>query len=398
MNAEPRGHSGLRVLFFDDRHYAAQGAQRVLTQIARFARDEGHEVTVASTRPGKLLTLAEERGLPTLVVGTPRELDQWGGLLTGRGASRARLIWALLRQNLRLARLIRRGRYDVVWAAAMRPMLSLLLTSLLPRPRVVWHVMSDAHFRGFNEVAGLAANRIVLLAQSLSPALGPRHSSSRMRRKTRVLPPGVDRPEPVGSTRADLAAALDLPNGASGRTWIAAIGGYVPEKGHLDLVNAVNSLPGAVQEELVVLVGGPPGDGEYDARVADAAAASKAEVVLHGWVDDANSWMRAADVFALPSRREGVPLVVVEAMQRRAVPICYRVGATPELIDHDRTGMLVDQGDVQAFARCLERLVASPELRDSLAEAASAHVEGHHTITSMRQTFSTLLADAAGRP
>ena len=162
-----------RVLFFDDRYYAAQGAQKLLVHLAVFARDAGLDVAVGSTRDGALLDLAAENGLETIVLGMPSQLDKWGGeLRQGSPSSAWRTTWALARQNVALARQVRERGYDLVWAAAMRAMLSLLATSFVLRVPVVWQIMGSGYFRGFSELASLAATRIVLIADGLTQAVG----------------------------------------------------------------------------------------------------------------------------------------------------------------------------------------------------------------------------------
>jgi glycosyltransferase involved in cell wall biosynthesis len=386
-------HNAGRVLFFDDRHYAAQGAQRILVQIAQFAQDAGYDVTVASTRSGALLDLAEASGLPTAELGTPAELDRWGGLHSKKGISRFRLALALLRQNLRIAAHVRQGGYDVVWAAAMRPMLSLVATSFLTRAKVVWHLMSDAYFRLFNEVASLCADRIVLIANSLTPTIGGLRSTRRIKRRTTTLPPGVAIPEDGGATREDLAHHLGIGPASLGKTWVVSIGWFVPEKGHLDVVAAVGSMSNAVQDEVVVLLGGPQSDDQYMAQIERAAADCRAEVVVHDWVEDSDAWMRAADIFVLASRREGVPLVLIEAMQRGAVPVSYRVGATPELIENGKSGLLVAKGSVNGLAEAIEFAARAPSRRDEMAAHARRFVEERHTTEAMRQAFSLVLSE-----
>jgi colanic acid/amylovoran biosynthesis glycosyltransferase len=85
--------------------------------------------------------------------------------------------------------------------------------------------------------------------------------------------------------------------------------------------------------------------------------------------------LRQADVLVAPSvvssdgRREGIPVVLMEAMASGVPVVASRLSGIPELVRHDQTGLLVPPGDPAALARSLTRLVADPRLRRRLARA-----------------------------
>ncbi len=81
-----------------------------------------------------------------------------------------------------------------------------------------------------------------------------------------------------------------------------------------------------------------------------------------------------ADIFVLPSLAEGIPVVLMEAMSSGVPCISTPVNGIPELIQHERTGLLATPGDVDSLADQLRRLIQQPALRQSLAQAAHAKV------------------------
>ena len=89
---------------------------------------------------------------------------------------------------------------------------------------------------------------------------------------------------------------------------------------------------------------------------------------------------RKADVFALASRiasdgdRDGLPNVLLEAQSQGLACVATRVSAIPELVRDGETGLLVDEGDVEALAHALEALIASPARRRALGQAGQARV------------------------
>lgn len=89
------------------------------------------------------------------------------------------------------------------------------------------------------------------------------------------------------------------------------------------------------------------------------------------------SWYSAADVFVLPSRSEGTPTVLLEAMASGTPVVSSRVGGVPELIAHERSGLLFDSEDSMQLRECLRRLLQHEQLRQELATQALEDVHEH---------------------
>jgi glycosyltransferase involved in cell wall biosynthesis len=87
-----------------------------------------------------------------------------------------------------------------------------------------------------------------------------------------------------------------------------------------------------------------------------------------------------SDVVVLPSRWEGLPMVLLEAMAARKPVIATKVGGMPEVIEHGVTGWLIPPEDSDALAEAMGQLLASPQLRSSLGEAAHALVKSEYSI------------------
>ena len=179
---------------------------------------------------------------------------------------------------------------------------------------------------------------------------------------------------------------------------MVSLGAHIAEKGHLDVLEAVRSLSPEVQEQIFLLIGGPPLAGDYHDELERQAAKAPHLVSVHGWVDKVDEWLRSADIYALASRREGMPLTLVEAMQRRATAVGYPVGGVPELIHDGQTGLIARLGDTDDLAAKIATLVSDRALADQLAARAEQFVLENNSDASMREKFERVAAECLGTP
>lgn len=120
------------------------------------------------------------------------------------------------------------------------------------------------------------------------------------------------------------------------------------------------------------------GDGPDRARIERAVAelALQDLVRLTGALNQiaVREQFARADVFVLASLAEGIPVVLMEAMSSGVPCVSTPVNGIPELIEHERTGLLATPGDLDSLVAQLRRLITDPGLRLRMAEAARAKV------------------------
>ena len=147
-----------------------------------------------------------------------------------------------------------------------------------------------------------------------------------------------------------------LPPAVPGRARVAAIGRLSPEKG-VDVLLAAAALlrdEGHAVEWLVA------GDGPERAALERQRAALSLGNVVHflGQVHDVSALYRAIDLLVIPSRSEGLPNVLLEALRHGRFAVSTRVGAVPDVLDGTRAGIVVPPEEPRALADAVVRALA----------------------------------------
>ncbi|MCC6159902.1 MAG: glycosyltransferase [Deltaproteobacteria bacterium] len=145
------------------------------------------------------------------------------------------------------------------------------------------------------------------------------------------------------------------------------------QKGIDVLIEALARVDPSVRARLHVTV---LGDGpDRDALVELAAARGVADTIsFAGWCDDPRAVTGAFDLFVLPSRSEGQPFALLEAMSDGVPVIACAAGGIPEALDEGRVGTLVPVEDVTALARMIAAFIADPGPARERARLAQVHV------------------------
>jgi len=142
-------------------------------------------------------------------------------------------------------------------------------------------------------------------------------------------------------------------------------------KGFFDLLDAIGQLGAEFPDQFRLSLLGDTAPEERAEREARLAA-------LRGVVEDLGArepdfvlqTLASSDAILLPSYREGLPLILMEAMALGCIPIASRTGGIPELVEHGTTGLLVTPGDPNGLAAAVSALMANPQLRAGLSEQA----------------------------
>lgn len=338
-----------------------------LLPLMRAMRDAGHEVVGVCT-DGPLVARVRGEGFRVETVSIVRgynPLDHWS---TYRA----------------LVPLFRRERFDIVHVhTPVAALIGRIAAASARVPRIVYtahgfyfHDRMPAWKRTLFTALEYAGGRFtdVLLTQSQEDAETARRARLCRGGVIEAIGNGSDPGRFFPAAPDNLARrALRQELGADDATpVIAMIGRLVAEKGYPELFEAMR----AVDAQLWVI--GERLKSDHAETIDTLIENAQRDPVLSrrirflGYRGDVPALLRAADIFTLPSHREGMPRSIVEAMLSGLPVVATDIRGSREEVVDGETGLLVPLGDVPALSRALQRLAADAALRRRFGEAGLA--------------------------
>jgi glycosyltransferase involved in cell wall biosynthesis len=207
-----------------------------------------------------------------------------------------------------------------------------------------------------------------------------------------ILPNGVDTShyDPPVVERA-APSTLGLPEGTF---LIGHVGRFREEKGQAFMLEAFREVASRVPGARFLLVGGGPDS----ARVAHEAAQPPlaGRTVILDYQADVRPYLRMMDVFVLPSRTEGMPNALLEAMAMGLACVATRVGGTSELLDDGDAGWLVDYGDRAGLAAALLEVLGNDAERTRRASRARQRATERFSVEAMVRGYEDVYKEVVG--
>ncbi|MFK8019532.1 MAG: glycosyltransferase [Pseudomonadales bacterium] len=169
---------------------------------------------------------------------------------------------------------------------------------------------------------------------------------------------------------------------------VALVANYNPIKGHREFLEAIAMVVKERPDTHFFLVGEGPLRDDLESQLKNLDIVANVE--LTGSREDLPEFLAAMDIAVLASHTEGMSNALMEYMASSLPSVVTDVGGNPELISHERTGLLVQPSDPNAMAQALLRLLTNHNLAKSLGEQARHFVETEMSVGKMVQRHQDL--------
>lgn len=234
---------------------------------------------------------------------------------------------------------------------------------------------------GAGMIAAVAASRVTMCTSESESEELRGLLPARLHGRLAVVPNGVDLPALDPARRAAARARLGLSDRDVTGVYL---GELEPRKDPLTAVHAAR----AAGPPFVLLVAG---DGPL---AADVAALAGPSVRVLGYRDDPDALLAAADVFVMPSRREGLSFAVLEAMGHGLALVVADGPGNPEAVGD--AGLVLPAGDRGAFTAAFRALADDAPQREALGRRARERVAERFTVETLRTGVRSAYERAQG--
>ena len=370
------GRLTVRVLLVDlERSW--RGGQEQALLLLKGLRARGHHVELVATANSPLATrsLAEQ-----LIVHTVKaDSRRWGAI---------RHVRRLLRQHFDIVHVNEPHALFSAWAARAHRHAALVIARrvAIPVPR---NAVSLVRYR--------AAARLIAVSQAVRDDL----------LSARLDPPGVDVvPDgvviPPAISDEERQNARDRWHILPDERVISFVASLTKEKGHALLLEAFAVLRQQRSQTRLLIAG----DGLLRQQLEQQArgAGLGASVIFPGFVEDVRSVHAASDVFAFPALYEGSGSALLSAMACGLPVVALERGGVPEIVEHERNGLLVEDLAASSLASAILRVLDDSDLAQRLARSGKKTVVEHfsadHMVDNTIQVFNRVARkkESAGDP
>lgn len=361
---------------------ALGGAQRLLLDQARWFHANGHLVTAAFFYDKQDLAEVWRQGaeFPILTLSRIRSTGNLFNKIAGLSSAMLSL-WILLRS--RKFQVLESFTYD-------SNLLAVPLAYLAGVPvRIATHhgiiegyprVLERLHAALVN--TGMASKLVNVSRKVLEQAA----SAGIRREHMTVIPNGIPQGESAHLDRASTRVELGI---APDDVMILSVGRLVYQKGHEYLVQAMHRLLPDFPRARAVICGEGPLRSQLEAQIERLGLARSVQLV--GNRLDIDRFLRSADVFVLPSRWEGLPVALLEAMDAGLPVVATRVEGVEEVIQEESQGLLVPPEDARGLVDALWAVLADPDVRRKIGAAGRDRVRTGYRTDIMCEKYLALM-------
>jgi glycosyltransferase involved in cell wall biosynthesis len=356
------------------------GTERQMQLLARELRRRGHEVLIVTYRTSREWPREETiEGVPVV---------RTGGLYLG-GKLRRR--WGMAVPHVLYELWRRRDRYDVIQAQQTLELgfAAAVAGRRLGKPAIArlsssgrtsdLRLMEETYGAIGRAMARAVVRSSATMVAVTAAAVADLRAAGIPETRIRLIPNGIDA----------AAYAAGRP-GAAGEPIrrVVCVGHLEPVKGVDVLLRAWARVRGELPDAVLQVVGGGSQAAALDGLCRQLGIQDGVEFA--GDVADVRPYLARAQLFALPSRAEGMPNALLEAMASGLPCVATRVGACPELIEEGVTGYLAEPESPDGLARALLAAMRAPERTGACARAGLALVRGRYSLDGAIASYEEL--------
>ncbi len=167
---------------------------------------------------------------------------------------------------------------------------------------------------------------------------------------------------------------------------LAHIGGFVPEKNHVGLINIFKHVFTEFPDAQLILLG----KGKQENQIKNLVIEFNIQKKVHflGYRTDVLNILHNSEAFVLPSLIEGLPAVILESMYCQTPVVAYNVGGIGEVVISEKTGWLINKGDENKMVRTILEILNKDSIVETNVSTAKKMIEDKFMNNKISKRFS----------
>lgn len=388
---------GMRVVFYEPYPMGLGG--NFLTQRLILERLDRRTFTPIVVSPIEGIALVEFRkmGVECVVIPPPGNLDSYGGVVLRYGMlGKLKIVYNLVRYNLKLARFLHNRKISVVYANCVRAQMCIGFAARFTGIPSLLYIKGEQKNPIIDFISFLLANRILFMCRSNMLLTYPR-MLKRFKSKISVLEGGLNPCELNMASKKDNSALRRELDIKSCNFNVCVVGQICPMKGQHIVIRALCRIAKEFHNIRVYFVGDSI-ISEYEPYLNDLIKLVEQDKLVDfvrfvGWRNDALEIIACMNLLINPSFTEGFGYVPLEGMALGLPVIATKVGVLPEAIVDGINGFLVDPDDeVKIYERWRE-LMINCELREKIGYNARNTIYAKYLLDDKVNLLSEIWAD-----
>jgi glycosyltransferase involved in cell wall biosynthesis len=348
------------------------GAENLVVNLSKSLKSFNIDVSICSREGGSLLQKLD--GVPTHIL-LKNKLFDWKYLLA-------------------LSKLIRSNKIDIVHTHLFGNNFYGFLAAIITKRKVILTIHGEDCLKSkkrifFYRVVAPFVSKIVTVSKPLYRRL--LEDLCLNKEKVSLIINGIDtslfnKSIDIINQKRILGFPVNVP-------LIGAIGNIKPVKGYDILLNAAVNVHKELPNAYFIIIGGVRQQYQNCMKYLKALAVGKNilnKVFFIGERNDVEKLLPILDVYVLPSRSEGTSIAMLEAMASGRPIVATKVGGTVDIIENNKTGLLVPPEDPASLAKAIMQLLKNQSLAKMLGEQAQLMAEKEFSVGSMIEKYLAL--------
>jgi L-malate glycosyltransferase len=358
-----------KIILVESRYNSFYGAQKSMLKLIDILKNQ-YECTVITTKEGELSRNLRDNGVKVKVIPLGEKANALGGKVLSYGIlSKIIVLFQILLLNLRILKFIKEEKIDLVYVNDQRALIYCFFSAKLLNKKIIYYIRSELTYSNLTKLSFKYSDQIITIANGVLRNL-PDSFIGKYNKKIINIYTGFD----FSNARLLNKNWCKVEWGFDENDTIVGFVGSLNSRKGIDIL--IDSLLKLNKRSINLLLVGDVSDGyqDYWNQMLEELKRSDINFRYAGYQSDMNKVYSSIDILVLPSRGEGLPRTVLEAMSYKSVVIATDVGGTREIIDNPDLGRIIPKENSDELSKALDELLGSEQVRLEIGEHARKHV------------------------